>query len=66
MSALTSLIVDLLRKKEEEKALMQGGPTAGVGSTPTPGMLGDGAAARAAELLLKRKSRPMDVADSIS
>lgn len=66
MSDLTTLIVDLLRKKEEEKALMNGGPTAGVQAQATPGMLGSGAAQKAAEMILRQKMAPMQAADAAS
>lgn len=62
---LTTLIVDLLRKKEEEEALNAGGPTAGASPTPTPATLGSGAASKAALELLKRKSAPMEYVDSV-
>lgn len=62
---LTRMIVDLLRKKEENAALSKGGPVAGVTPTPTPDMLGSGGAALAAEALLKQKSKPMKYVDSL-
>ncbi len=61
---LVTLIVDLLRKKEEDAALNAGGPVAS-GNTPTPEMLGSGGAQKAAEALLKRKSQPMEYVDSL-
>ena len=36
MDGITQLIVDMLRKKQEEAALQRGGPTAGVGAPQRP------------------------------
>lgn len=76
---IATLIVDLLRKKEEQKALNKGGLTLGTpesdaalaaqgvatGPTPTPGMLGSGMAQQAAIELLRKKSAPMEYVDSV-
>ena len=64
MPDIATLIVDLLRKKQEEEALDKGGL---VDKTrrPSPEMLGTGGAAKAAEALLRQQSTPMQYVDSL-
>lgn len=67
---IATMIVDLLRKKEENKALSNGGPTGGVPTSPEavlqgqatpmqpdPSMMGAGMAAKGGEMLKDRKAQ---------
>lgn len=62
MTPLAQAVIDLLRRKKGEAAPASAEPARV--RTPTPGMLGSGAAQKAAVELLRRKSAPMDYVDS--
>ncbi len=67
---IATMIVDLLRKEKENKALNQGGPTAGAMQSPEavlqgqatpmqpdPSMMGGGIATKGGEMLKDRKAQ---------